>query len=116
MRHLYRHPSLISVIFASTCVFFGAAAEAHDHLEAPAVAQDLGADIADVFFFLDPNDSNFAVMAMTVHAFIAPSQNANAGFFDNGVRFQFSIENTGDAEADLSINVTHSKQKRRTLP
>ncbi len=116
MRHLFRQPLLACVVFALACAFFGTATRAHDHLEAPIVAQDLGADIADVFFFLDPNDNNFAVMAMTVHSHITPSQNANAGFFDHSVRFHFRIENTGDAGGDLSILVTHLKQTSRTVP
>jgi hypothetical protein len=89
---------------------------AADHLEAPIVAQDLGADIADVYFFLDPNDNNFAVCAVTVHGFITPAQNANTGFFDGTVRFRFAFENTGDAKPDYFIDVTHSKQTSRTAP
>jgi hypothetical protein len=91
-------------------------ARAADHLEAPIVAQDLGADIADVFFFLDPNDNNFAVAACTVHGFITPNQNANAGFFDSTIRVRFAFENTGDAKQDYFIDVTHSKQTSRTAP
>ena len=87
-----------------------------DHLEAPIVAQDLGADIADVYFFLDPNDNNFAVLACTMHSFITPSENANAGFFDSTLRFRFAFENTGDAKQDYFIDVTHSKQTSRTVP
>lgn len=91
-------------------------AAAADHLEAPIVAQDLGADIADVYFFLDPNDNNFAVLACTVHSFITPSENANAGFFDATLRFRFAFENTGDTKQDYFIDVTHSKQTSRTVP
>ena len=95
---------------------FAASARGADHLEAPIVAQDLGADIADVFFFLDPNDNNFAVVACTTHSFITPSENANAGFFDSTLRFRFAFENTGDAKQDYFIDVTHSKQTSRTVP
>jgi hypothetical protein len=97
-------------------MFAASPARAADHLEAPIVAQDLGADIADVFFFLDPNDNNFAVLACTTHSFITPSENANAGFFDHTLRFRFAFENTGDAKQDYFIDVTHSKQTSRTVP
>ena len=112
------YPSLCAaaataVLFAVT---FASPARAADHLEAPIVAQDLGADIADVFFFLDPNDNNFAVLAMSVHSYIVPSQNAHAGFFDHTLRFRFQIENTGDAVGDRFIDVIHSKQTSRTIP
>ena len=90
--------------------------DAADHLEAPIVAQDLGADIADVFFFLDPNDNSQVVLAMTVRGFIVPAENANAGFFDSTLRFRFAIENTGDGTGDLFYDVTFSKQTSRTAP
>jgi hypothetical protein len=104
---------LLAFVFALSA--FGAPARAHDHMDAPLVAQDLGADIGDVFFFLDPNNNNFAVMAATVHPFINPNQNANAGFFDHSVAFRFLIENTGDAVPDRLIVVTHSKELRRNV-
>ena len=89
---------------------------AADHLEAPLVAGDLGADIADVFFFLDPNDNNFAVCAVTLHSFITPPENANGGFFDETLRIRFAYENTGDPRPDYFIDITHSKQTSRTAP
>jgi hypothetical protein len=108
---------LMALGVAAVGIWLGApTARAADHLEAPIVAQDLGADIADVFFFLDPNDNNFAVCAVTVHSFITPSENANAGFFEDGLRFRFAFENTGDAKQDYFIDVTHSKQTSRTVP
>ncbi len=91
-------------------------ASAADHLEAPIVAGDLGADIADVYFFLDPNDNNFAICAVTLHSFITPAENANAGFFDDTLRIRFAFENTGDAKPDYFIDITHSKQTSRTVP
>ncbi len=90
--------------------------DAADHLEAPIVAQDLGADIADVFFFLDPNDNSQVVAAMTVRSFIVPAENAHAGFFNETVRFRFAFENTGDATGDLIYEVSFSKQTSRTTP
>lgn len=90
--------------------------KAADHLEAPIVAGDLGADIADVYFFLDPNNNTFAVCAVTLHSFITPSENANGGFFDDTLRIRFAFENTGDAKPDYFIDITHSKQTSRTVP
>lgn len=89
---------------------------AADHLEAPLVAQDMGADIADVYLFLDPTNNQFAVMAMTTHSFITPSENANIGFFDSTLRYRFAIENTGDQTFDKFIDVVHTKQTSRTAP
>jgi hypothetical protein len=113
-RTTLRRCAAIAAVF-TTIGFATPAIRAADHLEAPIVAQDLGADIADVFFFLDPNDPNFAVCAVTTHSFITPSENANAGFFDDTLRFRFAFENTGDTKQDYFIDVTHSKQTSRTV-
>jgi hypothetical protein len=89
---------------------------ASDAADAPLATKDAGADIGDLYFFLDPNDNNFAVAAVTVGGGISPAMNAQKGFFDAGVRFEFAFENTGDAIADYVIGVTHSAQTSRTAP
>ncbi len=81
-------------------------AHAADHAEAPSVALDVGADIADVYFFLDPNETNNLIMLMTLHGFVAPQENVNLGFFDPEVRYRFELETTGDAKVDEVIDVT----------
>src|ERR1041385_1558985 len=57
-------------------------ARAADHADAPAVAHDAGADLADAYLFLDPNNTNNVIMIMTVHGFVAPQENVNLGYFD----------------------------------
>lgn len=91
-------------------------ARASDHAEAPVVQSDQGADIGDVFAFLDPNDNSNVVMAMTIHGFVVPGENANFGAFDGDVQFRFDIENTGDAAPDKQLRVEFTKQKARTQP
>lgn len=81
---------------------------AADHGDAPTVVQDQGADIADVYFYLDPNDNSRVVLAATVHGFIAAGENANFGIFDPNVKYRFQIENTGDAKPDTYIEVMFS--------
>jgi len=78
---------------------------AADHAEAPAVAHDAGADIADTYLFLDPANTNNVVMLMTIHGFIAPQENVNLGFFDPEVRYRFELERTGDAKVDDTIDI-----------
>ena len=78
---------------------------AADHAEAPAVAHDAGADIADTYLFLDPANTNNVVMLMTIHGFIAPQENVNIGFFDPEVRYRFELERTGDAKVDDTIDI-----------
>lgn len=80
---------------------------AADHAEAPAVAHDAGADIADVYAFLDPNtnNGNNVIIIMTLHGFVAPQENVNLGFFDPEVLFRFELETSGDAKPDEFIDV-----------
>ena len=80
-------------------------AQAADHAEAPALAHDAGADIADMFMFLDPRNTNNVVLIMTLHGFVAPAENVNLGYFDPEVRYRFELERTGDAKVDDEIDV-----------
>ena len=91
---------------------------AADHADSPTAAEDPAADIADVFFFVDPNTTGGStqesvVLAMTVHGFITPQEAKNTAFFDPNVVYRFEVENTGDARPDVYFDVTFSK---RTSP
>ncbi len=81
---------------------------AADHADAPTTAHDLGADLNDVYLFLDPNDNTRLIMILTVHGFIVPGENSNFGIFDQAIRYRFEIENTGDASPDAFIDVRFS--------
>lgn len=81
-------------------------AKAADHGDAPLVSNDQGADIADVYTFLDPNDNNFVVFIITARGFITPGESENLGFFQSNLNWRFAIENTGDANPDMNIEVT----------
>lgn len=87
-----------------------------DHAEATGVAGDPGADIADVFAFLDPNDNSKVVLALDVEGFIVPSELLNLSFFSPEVTYRFEIENTGDAHPDAFLEVTFSPQTSRSTP
>ncbi len=86
------------------------ALRAADHGDGPTAANDQACDIADVFFFLDPNDNTKAIIIGTVRGFIVPSEAVNFGIFDPNVRYRFQIENTGNAIPDKTIDVTFSKR------
>lgn len=89
---------------------------AADHGDAPLADQDQGADIADCYFFLDPNDNSKIILIGTVHGFIVPGEARNFGEFDHNVRFRFDLENTGDAKPDGTIDVTFTKKTTATSP
>ena len=81
---------------------------AADHGDAPFTAHDLGADLNDVYLFLDPTDNSRLVMIMTVHGFIVPGENSNFGIFDPAIRYRFELELTGDSRPDGAIEVRFS--------
>lgn len=90
--------------------------KAADHAESTSVSGDPGADIADVFAFLDPNDNSKVVLAMDVEGFVVPSEALNLSFFAPDILYRFEIENTGDAIPDQTIDVTFSPQTSRSQP
>src|SRR3989442_3374102 len=90
--------------------------KAADHAEATGVAGDPGADLADVFAFLDPNDNSKVVLAMDVEGFVVPSELLNLSFFSPYVTFRFEIENTGDARPDAFLEVTFPPKPSRSTP
>ena len=89
---------------------------AADHAESTSVAGDPGADIADVFAFLDPNDNSKVILALDVEGFVVPSEALNLSFFAPDVWYRFAIENTGDALRDQKIDITFAPQTSRSEP
>ena len=109
---------------AALAIFLGVAlarsplptSKAADHAESTSVAGDPGADIADVFAFLDPNDNSKVVLAIDVEGFVVPSELLNLSFFAPDVTYRLQIENTGDAKPDRNIDITFSPQTSRSQP
>src|SRR5437868_11982547 len=107
----------LGMVVATAIIFLPARhMKAADHAGATGVAGDPGADIADVFAFLDPNDNSKAVLALDVEGFIVPSELLNLSFFSLDVTYRFEIENTGDARPDAFVEVTFSPQTSRSAP
>src|SRR5213593_2844334 len=105
---LFMAVALVKTPFAPT--------NAADHAESTSVAGDPGADIADVFAFLDPNDNSKVVLALDVEGFVVPSELLNLSFFAPDVTYRFEIENTGDVAPDQTIDITFSEQTSRSQP
>ena len=83
-------------------------AVASEHIDAPVLAQERGADLADMWAFVDPNDNSKVVLIMSTQAFIVSGEHFGMAIFDPNLRYRFEIENTGDAKPDLFIDVTYS--------
>jgi len=120
---MQRWTKLVVAVFAGLAVWVGVAtrsgpapARAADHGDAPNVDGDSGADIADVFLFLDPNDNTKVCVLGTIHGFITPGEAQNFGTFDANVQYRFDIENTGDFKADQSILITFDERTAAGSP
>lgn len=90
--------------------------KAADHAESTAVALDPGADLADIFAYLDPNDNSKVVLSMSFGGFVVPSQALNLGYFPTDVLYRFEIENTGDSIPDKFIDIVFSPVVSRSQP
>lgn len=109
-----RKPNLFH--WAATCCFaFGIwlapgsdMAQAADHGDAPLMASDAGADMADTYFFMDPRRKNRVTIIQTQRGFIVPGEAENLAVFDPQIKYRLAIENSGDASSDINIGVRFS--------
>ena len=85
-----------------------------DHGDAPNPGYDRASDIADVYFFLDPNDNGRVIVLFTITGFIVPGENVNFGLFDPNIRYSLRFENTGDARPDRFIDIFFSPRSSST--
>ena len=88
---------------------------ASDHIDSPTITQDRGADIADNYAFVDPNDNTQVILMMSTQGFIVSGEHFGMAIFDSNLRYRFEIENTGDAKPDAFVDVTYSKGLGRTM-
>src|SRR5262245_56676111 len=84
--------------------------DAADHRDGPIIPPTTS-DIADVYFFLDPNDNSKVIMGLSVSGFIVPAENSGSGAFDPKVRYRLEIETSGDARPDHFFEITFSPQQ-----
>src|ERR1051325_6041932 len=84
-------------------------AKASDHIDGPQLANDHASDIGDVWFFLDSNDNSQVVMVMSINPFLISSEIIGQAIFDHNIRYRFEIENTGDAQTDIFVDVRFTR-------
>ena len=96
----------------TTCcaLFFSSIAPlyASNHLSSPTGAQDRGANIADHWAFLDPNDNTQLVLILSTQGFIVSSEHFGEVIFDNNLRYRFVITRGNETKSDTNIDVTYS--------
>ncbi len=94
--------ALITVALATVGSTRGA-----DHRDSPGVEGDPAADLADVYAFRSPENSDNLVVAMTVNGLTAPPENTTRDFATD-VTYNIHVDNTGDNVADATVSVTFS--------
>jgi hypothetical protein len=99
--------ALVMALVLMVAQLWPASVRGADHREAPLSGQHPAADINDVFVFVNPNDPTKVIFAMTVNGFAVPAVRSSYSFGPD-VLYQFKIDNTGDANEDLVIQVTFS--------
>jgi len=77
-----------------------------DHLDAPALAGGGNLDVADLYAFQSPTNPDNTVLILTVNPFAGALSGTDFG--TNDVEYQFQIDNTSDAVADVTYGVTFS--------
>lgn len=103
-------------LLASTLLASPTAVAASDHIDSPSIAQDRGADLADTWAFVDPNDRNQVVLLMSTQDFIVSGEHFGMPIFDHNIRYRFEIENTGDARPDTFVDVYFRPGLGREMP
>lgn len=93
---------------AAILLLAAAPLRASDHIDSPTITQDRGADIADMWAFLDPNDNSQVVLVSSTQGFIVSGEHLGMVIFDSNIRYRFEIENTGDAKPDLFVDVMYT--------
>ena len=96
--------ALIAVALATVGPTRGA-----DHRDSPGVEGDPAADLADVYAFRSPENSDNLVVAMTVNGLTAPPENATRNFATD-VTYNIHVDNSDplDQVADATVSVTFS--------
>lgn len=82
----------------------GRRAFASDHQDSPDVELNPAQDMTDFYAFPGATAGNIA-LAMDSWAFLTPAETPSVSF-DANLLYQFKIDNTGDANEDLVIQVT----------
>src|ERR1041384_8221898 len=75
---------------------------ASSHREAPLISQDPRADNTDLYAFVSPDRPDTVTIVANYIPLEAPASGPNFPAFDDSVRYEINIDNTGDGEEDLS--------------
>ncbi len=105
-------PTIFSVALgaAAALVALPGTASASSHREAPAIAEDQFADNTDVYTFISPSDPDRLVMVANYVPLLIPSSGPNFYRFSDNVRYEFRLDNAGDARTDVTYHFAFHTQ------
>ncbi len=92
----------IAVASVTAVAFTGDGSEASSHREAPAIGADPLADTTDVYAFIAPDAPDKLTIVGNWIPLEEPAGGPNFYNFGDDVSYEFSIDNNGDAEADVT--------------
>lgn len=106
---LFTYLGTLAVLLA-VAVWLAPAARtiASNHIDSPISTQDRGANITDLFAFLDPNDSSKVVLIMGTQGFVIPGEHFGMSIFDPNLRYRFMISNSGNPRPDMNLDVEYA--------
>lgn len=97
---------LLSIALAAVTELAASSAAASSHREAPRISQDPAADNTDTYLFRDPNDATKINLIANYYPYQGPGGGPNFYRFGDDVRYEFNIDNDGDAKPDIRYYFT----------
>jgi hypothetical protein len=86
---------------------------ASSHREAPLIAADPTVDNTDVYAFVSPDKANTVTLIANWIPFEEPNGGPNFYPFATDARYNFFVDNDGDAKPDVTMRFTFKTQDRR---
>jgi hypothetical protein len=99
---------VIAILLGATAEFSTGQAGASSHREAPLISQDPVADNTDVYMFRSPEDDSTVTLIANYYPYQGPAGGPNFYRFGDDVRYEFNIDNNGDARPDIRYFFTFS--------
>jgi hypothetical protein len=92
---------VFAIALAGAAEFAPRFASASSHREAPLISQDPAADNTDTYMFRDPVDTSKIDLIANYYPYEGPAGGPNYYRFGDDVRYEFNIDNDGDARAEI---------------
>lgn len=90
-----------AVLLGAVSQFVTNSAAASSHREAPLISQDPAADNTDTYLFRSPEAQDTVTLVANYYPYEGAAGGPNFYRFGDDVRYEFNIDNNGDAKADI---------------